>query len=92
MMSNMAKIPYSIVGPENLVGFVPIIVHLLCGADKALQSTLEPLAAVICIIILFVYFYGYHMAGLITQYYRRNPHKNFWVITDAAREESKKLN
>jgi len=36
MMGNMCKIPYSIVGPENIVGFVPIIVHFICGDDKAL--------------------------------------------------------
>jgi len=53
MMSNMAKVPYSIVGPENILGFVPIIVHLMCGgAEKA--SMYEPLSTIICIIILFV--------------------------------------
>ena len=53
MMHNMAKKPYSIVGPENILGVVPIIVHFMCGGgDKA--STYELVATIICIIILFV--------------------------------------
>jgi len=53
MMSNMAKVPYSIVGAENILGLVPIIVHLISvGSDKA--STYETLSTIICIIILFV--------------------------------------
>lgn len=89
MMSNMAKIPFSIVGPENILGLIPIFVHLVSGKDKGIY---EPHATILCIIISFIYFYGYHMTGLITQYYKRNPHKNFWIITDESRKEDQKLN
>jgi|TARA_B110001450_G_C17371543_1_gene379878 hypothetical protein len=89
MMSNMAKVPYSVVGPENIIGLIPIIVHFMSG-DKA--NIYEPFATIMCILVLFVWFYGYHMTGLVTQYYRRNPHKNFWYITkDQDQVSGKKL-
>ena len=71
MLANMTKSHYRIASVENLVAMVPVLVHLTTK-DKLERSILEPIATVLCIVLIYLIYY-LHIIMLSRQFLDNNP-------------------
>jgi len=78
MVANMTNSPFELIGIENFIGIIPIIVHLT-SPSKIQKEILEPLATYLCIVALFILFYG-HVVLISRQYLDRDPARRFFFI------------
>lgn len=79
MVANMTNSSFSIIGLENFIAMIPIMVHLT-AKDKFQASILEPLATYLALVAIFILFYG-HICCLSRQYLARNPSRSFFYLT-----------
>ena len=78
MISNMTNSSFELLGIENFIGMIPIMVHLT-STGKIQKEILEPLATYLSVVALFILFYG-HIVLLSRQYLERDPARRFFFI------------
>jgi len=82
MVSNMTKSHFRILSVENFVAAIPVMVHL-STKDKVERMVFEPLATVLCCVLLYLIYY-LHIGLLSRQFLSKNPQLSFWFIKNKA--------